>query len=424
MPGTPSDLRLERAEALDRQDALRDFRSRFIIPDPSLIYLDGNSLGRLTDSASLRLRAAVEDEWAAGLIRSWNAGWYEAPQRVGDQIGRLVGAAPGQVIVSDSTSINLFKLAMAALQARPDRERILSDDLNFPSDLYVLAGCAHLSGNRRLDISPSLDGIAGPVEALMDALDTHTALLSLSHVVFKSGFLYDAAALTRAAHEAGALVLWDLSHAVGAVPIELDRWEVDLAVGCTYKYLNGGPGAPAFLYVRRELQDRLRSPIWGWFGQTRPFAFDLDYHPAAGVARFLVGTPPVLSLLAMEAALDTVVEAGIERIRTKSLALTDYLVELAEARLAPLGFSLGSPRDPGRRGSHVSLRHPDGYRITRALIEEMGVLPDFREPDNLRLGLSPLYTTFAEVWESVDRMARAVAEGRHTRYRADGAPVT
>lgn len=424
MPETTIDLSLERARALDRQDDLREFRGRFVIEDPSLLYLDGNSLGRLADGARTRLKAAVDDEWARGLIRSWNSGWYEAPQRVGDQIGRLVGAAPGQVVVCDSTSVNLFKLAMAALQARPGRERILSDALNFPSDLYILQGCARWLADRRLEVIPSPDGILGPEEAIAEALDARTALLSLSHVVFKSGFLYDAAPLTRRAHEAGALVLWDLSHAVGAVPIELDRWEVDLAVGCTYKYLNGGPGAPAFLYVRRELQDQLQSPIWGWFGQTTPFAFDLDYRPAAGIARFLVGTPPVLSLLAMEAALEIVLEAGIDRIREKSVALTTYLVELAEARLAPLGFSLGSPRDPARRGSHISLRHPDGYRINRVLIEEMGVLPDFREPDNLRLGLAPVYTSFAEVWEAIDRIQRAVAEGRHTRYSAARTAVT
>jgi kynureninase len=255
-------------------------------------------------------------------------------------------------------------------------------------------------------------------------MDERTALVSLSHVTFKSGFLYDAEAVTERAHQVGALVLWDLSHSVGAVPIQLDRWGVDLAVGCTYKYLNGGPGAPAFLYVRRDLQGDALSPIWGWFGQRAPFAFDLEYVPADGVGRFLVGTPPVLSLLAMESALDLLLEAGMERIRQKSVRLTSYLVYLVDTVLAPLGFSLGSPRDPVRRGSHISVRHPDAYRINRALIEEMQTLPDFREPDNIRLGLSPLYTSFAEVWEAVDRLRQVVEEGRHLRYPAERLAVT
>jgi kynureninase len=261
-------------------------------------------------------------------------------------------------------------------------------------------------------------------ETLLGAIDERTALVTLSHVSFKSGYLHDAASVTARAREAGALVLWDLSHSVGAVPVELDRWGADLAVGCTYKYLNGGPGAPAFLYVRRDLQARMLSPIWGWFGQRAPFAFDLEYEPAAGVARFLAGTPPILSLLALESALDPVLEAGPERIRRKSVRLTSYLIDLADTVLAPLGFTLGSPRDPARRGSHVSIRHADGYRINRALIEEMGVLPDFREPDNIRLGLPPLYTSFADVWHAVERIRRAVEEGRHLRYSAERLSVT
>ncbi len=424
MPDTGTDLSLEHARSLDQSDDLHDFRRRFVIDDPDLLYLDGNSLGRLPIAVCARLQDVIKDEWGRDLVRSWSAGWFDAPQRVGDQIGRLLGAAPGQVAVCDSTSVNLYKLVIAALQARPDRPRIVTDTLNFPSDLYVLQGCARLLGKRQLQMIPSSDGILGPEPEISGALNEHTALLSLSHVVFKSGFLYDAAALTRRAHDIGALVLWDLSHSAGAVPIELDRWQVDLAVGCTYKYLNGGPGAPAFLYVRRELQDQLQSPLWGWFGQTAPFAFELDYRPATGIARFLAGTPPILSLLTLEAALGPLLEAGIARVRAKSIALTTYLVELAQARLTPLGFSLGSPAEPARRGSHISLRHPDGYRIHRALIEEMGVLPDFREPDNLRLGLAPLYTSFVEVWETVDRIARVVTEGRHTRYPADRAAVT
>jgi kynureninase len=414
------------ARRLDAADDLVSFREAFVFGEPDLIYLDGNSLGRLPHRAAARTRTAVEVAWGRDLVRGWNAGWYQAPARVGEKIARLVGAAPGQVVVCDSTSVDLFKLTLAALAMRPGRDRIVSDALNFPSDVYVLQGCIRLLGDRhRLHLVPAADdGIAVDEQALLDAIDERTALVTLSHVTFKSGFLYDAAAVTERAHRVGALVLWDLSHSVGVVPIELDRWEADLAVGCTYKYLNGGPGAPAFLYVRRDLQEEARSPIWGWFGQRSPFAFDLEYAPAEGVTRFLAGTPPVLSLLAMEAALDVALEAGIARIRRKSVRLTSYLVDLVDTVLTPLGFTLGSPRDPARRGSHVSVRHPEGYRINRALIEEMGVLPDFREPDNIRLGLAPLYTSFTEVWEAVDRMRRVVEEGRHLSYPTARLPVT
>ena len=413
------------AQRLDAADELAHFREAFVIADEDQIYLDGNSLGRLPRQTAERLQEVVQTEWGQDLVQGWNAGWYESPSRVGEKIARLVGAGPGQVVVGDSTSVNLFKLVLAALEKRPDRTCIVSDDLNFPSDLYILQGCIRLLGGRHhLHRVPSADGIIPNEQALYEAIDEQTALVTLSHVVFKSGYLYDAAAVTRRAHKVGALALWDLSHSVGAVPIELDRWSVDLAVGCTYKYLNGGPGAPAFLYVRQALHDAVQSPIWGWFGQRTPFAFDLDYQPTGGVARFLAGSPPILSLLAMEPALELTLEAGLERIRRKSVQLTTYLVYLVDSLLAPLGFSLGSPRDAERRGSHVSIRHPDAYRINRALIEEMNVLPDFREPDNIRLGLAPLYTTFAEVWLAVDCIRQVVEGKRHERYPATRQTVT
>ena len=413
------------ARLLDAEDELASFRENFVFAEPDLIYLDGNSLGRLPRRTVERMQTALDVEWGRDLVRGWNSGWYEAPARVGEKIARLVGAGPGQVVVSDSTSVNLFKLVMAALALRPGRERIVSDVLNFPSDLYVLQGCARLLGDRHhLHLVPSADGLTVDQQAICAAIDESTALVALSHVVFKSGFLYDAAAVTERAHQVGALVLWDLSHSVGVVPIELDRWGVDLAVGCTYKYLNGGPGAPAFLYVRRDLQAEALSPIWGWFGQRSPFAFGLEYTPVDGVACFLAGTPPILSLLAMETAIDLLLEAGVERIRRKSVRLTSYLVYLAETILAPFGFTLGSPRDPARRGSHVSLRHADAYRINRALSEEMNVLPDFREPDNIRLGLAPLYTSFGEVWEAVDRLRRVMMDGLYRRYPPERLPVT
>jgi kynureninase len=415
----------EFAQRMDTEDDLAFLREAFVFAEPDLIYLDGNSLGRLPQRTVERVRTAVEKEWGRDLIRGWSAGWWEASGQVGEKIARLLGAGPGQVVVSDTTSINLFKLTMAALEMRPGRDRIVSSVLNFPSDLYILQGCVRLLGDGHdLHLVPSEDGITVDQQTLFDAIDERTALVTLSHVVFKSGFLHDAAAITEQAHRQGALVLWDLGHSAGAVPVELDRWGADLAVGCTYKYLNGGPGAPAYLYVRRDLQDQALSPIWGWFGQREPFAFDLGYDPAEGITRFLVSSPSILSLLAMESALDILLEAGIERIRRKSVRLTSYLVYLFDTVLAPLGFGLGSPRDPGRRGSHVSIQHPEGYRINRALIEEMNVLPDFREPDNIRLGLAPLYTSFADVWEAVDRIRRVMEEKRYLRYSEERLPVT
>ena len=419
------DTGLAHARHLDALDTLASFRERFLFADSALVYLDGNSLGRLPRQVGERMRKVVEREWGENLVRGWQTGWYEAPARVGEKIARLVDASPDQLIVSDSTSVNLFKLVMAGLALRADRTGIVTDSLNFPSDLYVLQGCVRLLGDRhRLQVLPSSDGIAIEPQALRDAIDESTALVCLSHVVFKSGHLYDAAAVTEHAHRVGALVLWDLSHSVGVVPVRLDAWGVDLAVGCTYKYLNGGPGSPAFQYVRQGLQEQARSPIWGWFGHRSPFAFDLDYRPPAGIARFLVGTPPVLSLLAMEEALEPLLEAGIPRVHAKAMKLTSYLVRLADSILSPLGFELASPRDPAKRGAHISLRHQHAYRINRALIEEMDVLPDFREPDNLWLGLSPLYTSFEDVWTGIDRIRQTVVERRYERYPESRLSVT
>ncbi|MBU2611717.1 MAG: aminotransferase class V-fold PLP-dependent enzyme, partial [Chloroflexi bacterium] len=280
-------------------------------------------------------------------------------------------------------------------------------------------------GRHEIRLIGSADGGITPnLTDLEASIDENTSLVTLSHVTFKSGYLYEMAAVTEMAQRKGALVLWDLSHSAGAVPIELDACHADIAVGCTYKYLNGGPGSQAFLYVRRDLQEKIVSPIWGWWGQEKPFAFDIDYVPAAGIARFLSGSQGILSLLAMEAALDPLLEAGMERIRRKSALLTEYMIYLADTILAPLGFSLGTPRDPERRGSHVSLRHPEGYRINRALIKEMNLIPDFREPDNIRLGLAPLYTTFGEVWKGVDRIRRVVEERRFGKYPKERLTVT
>ncbi len=414
------------ASELDRQDELASFRESFLISDPDLVYLDGNSLGRLPRDVIPRMQQALADEWGSRLIRGWNDGWWNAPARLGDLIAKLVGAAPGQVTVGDQTSVNLFKLVVSALKLRPDRRRIVTDTLNFPSDLYILQGVADLlnCAHEIVRIGSQDDDITPDLAVLESAIDERTALVTLSHVTFKSGYLYDMRHLTQLAHQRGALVLWDLSHSAGAVPVELDECDVDFAIGCTYKYLNGGPGSPAFLYVNQRLQDEALSPIRGWWGQKTPFAFDLDYQPALGIQRFLAGTAPMLSMIALESALAPVTEAGIARIRRKSIGLAEYAIALTDARLAPLGFRLGSPRDSSRRGSHVSVRHPDGYRINRALIEEMNVIPDFREPDNLRLGFSPLYTSYQDVWEGIDRIRRVVEEKRHTKYVLQRAQVT
>ena len=419
----PTDV--ETARLLDAQDPLAAFRSRFVIADPDLIYLDGNSLGRLPTAAVELAADLVGRQWGKDLIRSWNTGWWQAPERIGAKIARLIGAQPDEVIIADSTSINLFKLVVAALRYQKGRSRILTDTFNFPSDLYILQGAIDLLGNQHhLDLAPSTDGIHGPEAELVQRLDERTALLTLSHTVFKSGFVYDMAGMTAAAHAAGALALWDLSHSAGALPVNLNAAGADLAVGCTYKYLNGGPGAPAFLYVRRDLQERLGNPLSGWWGQRQPFDFGLDYQPAAGLRHFLTGTLPIVSLALIEPGVDLLLEAGMEALRAKSVAQTEYLIDLWQAVLAPLGFTLNSPRDAGHRGSHVSLGHVEGMRIDLALINDMQVLPDFRSPDNIRLGIAPIYTSFVDIHSAVIRLREIVVDRLYERYPVEPPQVT
>ena len=411
------------AALLDAQDPLRDFRTRFVHADPALVYLDGNSLGRMPVAAAETLGAATHHQWGDRLIRSWNEGWFELPERIGAMIARLLGARANEVIVADSTSVNLFKLAAAALRARPGRTRILTDDLNFPSDLYVLQCMTEMLGGRhRLEVISSPDGIHGPVEALLAALDEDVALVCLSHTVFKSAYTYDMAAMTAAAHGAGALILWDLSHSAGALPVALNTAHADLAVGCSYKYLNGGPGAPAWLYVRADLQQELVNPLSGWMGQENLFGFGLEYVPAAGLRRFLTGTPPVLSLAAIESGVELLLEAGMERLRAKSVAQSEYLIALWQEHLEPLGYRLNTPRAAQWRGSHISLGHPEGWRIDQALIHQCNVLPDFRRPDNIRLGIAPLYNSFGDIAAAVDALERIVRARLYLIYTA-GAPL-
>lgn len=411
---------------LDKQDPLASFKDQFFIDDPDLIYMDGNSLGRLPRIVSERIHSIVIEEWGKDLIRSWNQGWWDSPTRIGKKIATLIGASPNQVIVCDSVSVNLFKLTMAALSINADRSKIISDNFNFPSDLYVLQGCVNLLGDKHkvVRIGSMDDDITPDLDRLFEEIDQDTALVTLSHVLFKSGYIYEMERITKKAHEFGALVIWDLCHSVGAIPIELDECQVDFAVGCTYKYLNGGPGSPAFIYANKNLDDKIKSPIWGWWAQNDPFTFDLDFNPTTGSKNFLTGSQPILSLLCLEASLEPILQAGIISLREKSIKLGEYFIHLSDSILSPLGFSLGSPRNSVIRGSHISLRHPEGYRINRVLIDELNVIPDFREPDNIRYGFAPIYTSYSDIWEAVDRSRKAVAENLYERIPRTRLTVT
>lgn len=415
--------------SLDSSDPLAQYRKRFKIKEANLIYLDGNSLGRLPKETSTLISKVVEDQWGRRLIRSWNEGWYELSLQLAGKLASIVGAKPGEVIFTDSTSQNLFKLITGALRLNKKRTKIVSDVYNFPSDIYLLQGIKDLFGDRhKIVLSGTPDAVEVDYDELFSAIDEDTALVTLSHVVFKSAFMYDMQKVTDHAHEKGALVLWDLSHSVGAAPVKLNDCNADLAVGCSYKYLNGGPGAPAFLYVREDLQEKIQSPVWGWFGEENPFDFGLDYRPAKGIRKFLAGTPPVLSLSAIEPALDIILEAGMDEIRKKSIKQTNYLLDLAKTSLFPLGFSSGSPENPENRGSHISLKHPEAYRICKAMIDpkvgNYSVIPDFREPDNIRLGITPLYTSYQEIYEAVLLIEEIVRKGIYENYSVERDEVT
>jgi kynureninase len=380
---------------LDAADPLASFRDRFVPTEDGLIYLDGNSLGRPTKASVERVNALAE-AWSKRLIRGWDDGWLEMPLTVGDILATgVLGARTGEVAVTDSTTVNLYRLASAALDARPGRRTIVIERSEFPTDRYIVEGLAR---ERDLEIR-WLDG--DPIEGLTtdqiaSSFDADTALLTLSAVNYRSSVIVDIEPVTDAARDAGAFVLWDLSHAGGSIPVELEANGVDLAVGCTYKYLNGGPGSPAFLFVRRELQDQLQPPIQGWFAQREQFEMGPRFERQPGIAGWLVGTPAIIALTSAQAGIEVVAEAGIDAIRAKGIALTEYAIALHDAWLAPLGCSIGSPRDSARRGAHISIRHPDAKRLTRSLIER-GVIPDFRAPDSIRIGLSPLTTSFEDV---------------------------
>ena len=408
MSGVEVGLGREDALGLDERDPLRSFRERFIL-DETVVYLDGNSLGCLPRATPARLRDLVEEQWGRRGVRGWAEGWIELPLAVGERLGQAVlGAGPGQSAIADSTTVCFFKLACAALDARPGRREIVTDTDNFPTDRYVLEGIAR---SRGLDIRwLSFDPAAGPtLEAVAPAIGPQTALVSFSHVSYRSAHIAELRQINALARDAGALTVWDLSHSAGSVPLSLDRDGVELAVGCTYKYLHGGPGAPAYVYVSSPLQDQLRQPIWGWLGRRDPFAMAPGYVPAEGVRGFLSGTPPVLALAAVEEGVRVVADAGIEAIRTKGIELTELAIALADERLAPVGVAVASPRDAGRRGAHVALAHPDAEALCARLIER-GVIVDFRRPDVIRIGLAPLTTRFVDVWDGIEALRGLLGE--------------
>jgi kynureninase len=389
----------------DAADPLAARRGDFQLPN-GVIYLDGNSLGALPRRTAARVGEAIESEWGHGLVRSWNAhDWIGAPARLGAAIAPLIGAAADEVIVADSTSVNLFKLVCGALGLRPGRRVILTEPGNFPTDLYVLQGVAALLGDRvELRIRPRGE--------LADAIDEQTAAVVLTHVHYKTSERWPMAEITALAHRRGALAVWDLSHSAGALAIDLRAADADLALGCGYKYLNGGPGAPSFVFVAERWQQALASPLSGWMGHAAPFDFVDDYAPAPGIRRQLCGTPGILGLAALEAGIDTFAGVDMVALEAKGLALGDAFIDLVEARCRFAGLVLASPREGARRGSHVSFSHPDGYAMMQALIAR-GVIGDFRAPDILRFGFTPLYLRFADVWDAVETLRLVLASGEH-----------
>lgn len=401
--------------ARDASDPLAHVRERFVIP-PGLVYLDGNSLGALPKQTAGRLATVVEKEWGQGLVRSWlDAQWMEAPRRVGAKLAALVGAGADEVVVAESTSVCLFKVLCAALVMRPDRTVVLTEEENFHSDLYVAAAAARTCG-ATLKVVPR--------DRLRDELDDTVAVLVLTHVDFRTGYMHDMRALSGAAHQVGALAVWDLCHSVAAVPLQLNADGADMAVGCGYKYLNAGPGAPAFIHVRAALHESLHNPVPGWLGHAEPFALEPTFRPAAGLTSMITGSPHILQLTALESAADLWLEMDMTEVRAKSVALTELFIELVEQRCAGMGFELASPRDAERRGSHVAFRHAQGYGIVRAL-SERAVVGDFRSPDVCRFGFAPLYVRHVDVWDAVEQLCDVMSSGAHRDPRfAERSPIT
>ncbi|MGH7721318.1 MAG: kynureninase [Candidatus Dormibacteria bacterium] len=407
----------DRAEcaARDAADPLAQLRRRFVLPE-GVVYLDGNSLGALPVQTPGRIAATVELEWGQGLVGSWtDARWMEAPQRLGSKLARMIGAGAGEVVVGESTSVCLYKLVGAALAMQVDRPVLLTEEENFHTDLYVAAGAARLAGATVRAV---------PRARLRDELDERVGVLLLTHVDYRTGFMHDMRALGAAAHAVGALAVWDLCHSVGAVPLQVNADGADMAVGCGYKYLNGGPGAPALLHVREGLHGSLRNPVPGWLGHAAPFAFEPAFRPAPGIASMVTGSPHILQIAALESAVDLWLEVDMALVRAKSIALTELFIALVEERCPGSGLTLASPRDGARRGSQVSFAHPQGYGIVRTLIER-GVIGDFRAPDICRFGFAPLYLRYVDVWDAVEQLVQVLAEGAHLdRRHGERAAIT
>lgn len=420
---------MEMAASMDANDPLRTYTSFFPKSNSRLIYFDGNSLGMLPGPAIRNLQDVVERQWGQRLIRAYNEGWWMQPSHLGSRIAKLIGAGSDEVIVCDSVSVNMFKMLVAVLRNSGEKRKVVSDELNFGTDLYIIQGVIDLlDKGHRLELMKSNDGITISNHELETAIDNDTALVSLSYVSFRSAFMYDMTKVTELAHSRGAMMLWDLCHAVGAVPVDLNKANADLAVGCTYKYLNGGPGSTSFLYVRRDLQERLFSPIWGWWADADPFSFNTEFRPAEGMRKYLSGSVPILSGSAMESSLDIFEMAGMDNIRKKSVEMSSFFLSMVDKYLKPLGFRPGSPADPEKRGSHVSLKHKEAFRICKALIDDSEgdwtIIPDYRAPDNIRVGFAPLYNSFSEIAILTAELARIVEGRLYEKYDNETGEVT
>jgi kynureninase len=399
---TTTNLTREGLAAMDANDPLAGFRDKFYVPE-GVLYFDGNSLGALPKTVEGRMQKVITDEWGNGLVRSWNtAGWYEMPRRVGDKIARLIGANQGEVLVADSTSLNIFKVLAAGLNLNPNKHKIISEPDNFPTDLYMAQGLIQLLGSaHQLVLKPAAE--------IMDAIDEDTAIVMLTHINYRTGAMHDMQAITTRAHEKGALMIWDLCHSAGAMPVDLNGSKADFAIGCGYKYLNGGPGAPAFVYVAQRHQANFSQPLAGWLGHAQPFAFDWQYRPAEGIGRYLAGTQPVMSMIALECGIDLMLEADMSLVRQKSLAMGGLFIQLVEQRCGDYGLELVTPREGAVRGSQVSYSHPQGFPIMQALIAQ-GVIGDYREPNILRFGFTPLYVSYTDVWDMVEILSNILRD--------------
>jgi len=411
-------------DVLDAADPLACYKDKFVVADPELCYLDGNSLGRLPKRTVEVVQRYLNLEWGSELVAGWSH-WIDEAQRIGDLIGSAsLGAASGQVLAVDTTSVNFYQLCDAAIRARPDRDTVVSDMANFPTDRYILEGLCERHGKRLVLIDDEAGEEYVTNEMLARHVDVRTALVTLSVVQYRSGALHDVARLNKTAHDAGALVVWDASHAVGVVDMRFDAHDVDLAVGCTYKYGNAGPGAPAWLYVNRRLQSSLQVPIQGWFAQHDQFAMGQGFQRADGMRGFQIASPSIVGMRCIEVSFGMIAEAGLAAIAAKSALGTDMMVRLHDAWLAPLGFELVTPRDPARRGGHVTLRHPDAKQIAVAMREMVKVIPDYREPSSIRLAMSPLATSFREVYDGFVRVRDLVASGGYRAAKVSDGRVT